>query len=133
MKLWLWYVIAFKREIQKGKLRPILRFLLDREYRASINRLARLLTRYPRLLTRFETMPLRDIYFSHEVNYPEWVKVLVARMISGTIPPPIAVIHDGTRYVVADGNHRLLAMIMALPPETPVVVRVLYPDEERAA
>lgn len=126
-----WWMASLVREARKRKFKAIMRFFYDRQYRADIKHIADLTTRAP-LTSRFGHLKLHEISFSHAINYPKWVDRLEKELRWETVGAvelqPIKVMYDDSvkRWIVIDGNHRLMAMKRVCPFYAIVPVRILY-------
>ena len=129
-----WWMRSLCREIRKLKFKAIFRYFYDGAYRKDIKHIADLTTRNGKLTSRMGHLKLYEIHFSHSINYPKWVKRLEKELGHDVENPmrwePIKVMWDdakGGRWIVIDGNHRLMAMKRVAPFYSMVPVRVLYP------
>lgn len=127
MKKLQWMALVILQEIKMLKVKSLLRYVYDSEYRADINRLRDLL-HGGNFTSTHKVLRLDEIKFSHNVNYPLWILKLVRQITDGVQLPPIKVIYDQKRdsWIVVDGNHRLMAYRICLRPTDLVSVRILH-------
>ena len=107
-----WTIMVLVQEISMGKWKAILKYFRKKSYKADIDRLCDILSK-GRLTGEKSILYLEDIHSSHEVNYPEWVDVLVERYRKGSEDykrVKVFFLEDQQRWIVIDGNHRLQAL-----------------------
>ena len=121
---WLFMIII--QELFKCKFKAIFKVFYNKTYRNDIYTLCKLLTARP-LTSRPGMLSLKDIHFSHEINYPEWVDYLCFRFDTEgkEALKPLKVLHNGKKWIVVDGNHRLQAAKMTFSGEEKIRVKVL--------
>ena len=121
---------SLRKNVRKGKWKSLLRRFYDAKYRADMNHQWKVTAYYGKLATFHTTIPLEEIFASHDVNYPEWVLQLRAKLRYGRNLPPIKVIWDPIKWqwMCVDGNHRLAAYKIAKDGEFDVPVIMLYPQ-----
>jgi len=128
-----WWMRSLVREVKKGKFKAIFRYFYDTKYRNDIRHICDLTTGQGKLTSRMGHLKLADIHFSHDINYPKWVDRLVKELRweyeHAMKFEPIKVMYDQStsRWVVIDGNHRLMAMKRVLPFYATVPVKILHP------
>lgn len=125
-----WWMRSLCREVRKGKFKAIFRYFYDSTYRTDIKYIADLTTGQGKLTSRMSYLKLNEIHFSHSINYPKWVNRLSEELLRTAEVPPIKVMYDYSKrkWIVIDGNHRLMAMKRVLPFYARVPVKILYPQ-----
>ena len=127
MKKLQWMALVILQEVKMLKVKSLLRYVYDSEYRADINSLCDRL-HGGNFTATLKVLRVDEIRFSHNVNYPLWVMKLVRQITDGERLPAIKVIYDQERdaWIVVDGNHRLMAYKMTLRPNDLIPVRILH-------
>lgn len=126
MKRYKWFLLVIGQELVMLKFKAILRYLYDSNYRKDINLLSQLLSG-GKLSAQLEYLSLDQIDFSHDVTYPLWVMSLIRQLSQGKEFQPIKVILNPqtNKYMVIDGNHRLMAYYLTYSSRAVIQVRVL--------
>lgn len=105
-----WTIMIILQELRMGKFKAVFKYFVKKSYRKDINLLRDILSKGGLKGTK-TNLPLKDIYFSHEINYPKWVEKLERDFIVSEVPyKRIKVFKHEGKYIVIDGNHRLKAM-----------------------
>ena len=105
-----WTLMIILQELLMCKYKAVFKYFVKKSYRKDLNLLRDILSKEP-LTSHKKTINLNMIEFSHEINYPHWVKKLEENIddkVSYIIPPIKVILHEG-KYLVVDGNHRLKA------------------------
>ena len=120
-----WTIMVIIQELMLCKFKAILKYFIKPSYRRDINKLRDILSKAP-LRCHKSTLFLKDINFSHEINYPKWVDKIEDKHIFLNVPfKRIKVFNDKGTWIVIDGNHRLQAMKNCLWEDTLVDVLIL--------
>jgi hypothetical protein len=124
-----WYSMCFTKLIyhdllRKRKVWSKARLFVDANYRNDIVLLFSHLSKR-RFKAQRALMKLKDINFSHDINYPDWVEKLKKKIDKGGNIPDIKVTNIEGKWMVVDGNHRLAAMKEILSEDTKVPVKKL--------
>ena len=126
-------MLVILKELAQKKFKAVFKYYWKKSYRKDIQHLRDILSK-GKLYSKSSTLRLGQIHFSHEINYPGWVNKLENDLL---LDPenyePLKVFmevnHDDLknpyRWIVIDGNHRLMAMKNTFIPETSVLVRKL--------
>lgn len=119
---------SFLRNVRKRKYYSMFRFFWDSKYRSQVNHMVSLVTRGD-VVIGHGCIPLRFIVQSHDINYPEWVKTLETQIRTRGYKSlePIKIIwdHSKDKWLIVDGNHRLVAMKKCLSPTMKIPVLIL--------
>lgn len=128
-----WMILVILKELAQGKFRAVFKYYWKKSYRKDIQHLRDILSK-GKLYSKSSTLRLEQIHFSHEINYPKWVKKLEDDLFYDPenyepIKVFLEVDHTNTKnpykWIVIDGNHRLQAMKNELHPNTRIRVRKL--------
>lgn len=105
-----WLTLVLIKELAQKKFRAVFKYYWKRSYRRDINHLKDILSR-GKLHSKSSFITLGGINFSHEINYPKWVKKLEQDLKQDPNNyEPIKIFLDGDKWIVIDGNHRLQAL-----------------------
>lgn len=105
-----WTLAIIIQELLMCKFRAVIKYYVKPSYRKDINVLRDILSQ-GRMKGSKGYLRLGDIQFSHEINYPLWVEKMEVRMIADPDDyTRIKVIDHNGRWLVVDGNHRLMAL-----------------------
>lgn len=125
LKKFRWSVMIILQELMMCKYRSIIKYYIKPSYRKDINVLRDILSKAP-LKGRKDVLIFNDINFSHEINYPKWVEKLAYNyMVNDINYKRIKVFFHEDKWIVIDGNHRLLAMKETMSPLEQVEVLIL--------
>ena len=128
-----WMILVILKELVQGKYRAIFKYYWKKSYRKDIQHLRDILSK-GKLYSKSSTLKLGQINFSHEINYPKWVEKLKTDLYNDPddyepIKVFLEVDHTNTRnpykWIVIDGNHRLMALKHTFHPDTKIRVRKL--------
>lgn len=129
----IWYVMIFFHELRKGKVKPLLTWLVDPIFRMQVSMLKQDIG-YGGTKQR-AVIPFGMMTPSHQVHYWDWVQELSKRIGQGRRidkenPLTVVEVYEEGALVgwkVIDGNHRYHAMAASgrYQPNTSVVV-LLY-------
>lgn len=113
------------QEMKMCKWKAIFKFFYKWSYHKDIMKLCNILSK-GRLTSKRATLTLRQIHFSHEINYPEWVIKLCEDLAKDKNNYKIIKVfeHKG-KFIVIDGNHRLKALKIVLKPYNRINVLLL--------
>lgn len=126
MRITVWVLMVISQELKMGKYWAVIKFMIKPSYFKSIMFLARNLSKCKYRGVK-SALPLGDVHFSHEINYPKWVKRLETSYSKYGLAtyPPIKVLKIDGKYFVIDGNHRLQALKNTFSNITPISVIML--------
>lgn len=111
-----WTIMIILQELSMCKYKAVLKFYFKKSYRKDIKVLRDILSKGKLKGTKTQ-LPLKDINFSHEINYPSWViKLCEDLKESEDNYKRVKVFYHNGRYIVVDGNHRLKALKLMCDP-----------------
>lgn len=123
-----WTFFTLIRELKLHKFKAIARYFYDGKYRRDVNVIRDELC-WGKLKSFKNEIPLGEIQSSHDINYSDWVIKLTRQLRDDTTgiidKRPIKVYSLDGRWIVIDGNHRLMAMNLIWGRERKVPVQVL--------
>lgn len=105
----LWYLSAAMAELARGKVRPLIAYALDPDFRRDVAALRPLVGWRVGTYTR-RRVRLGDIQPTHKVHYPAHVAELATALWLGCQVRPLTCVKVGRLYHVINGNHRLDAL-----------------------
>lgn len=124
-----WLAIVLIQELLMLKFRAIFKYFVKPTYRKDINRICSVMSKHE-WYSELTELDIQDIHPSHEINYPEWVLEIINRLMIGTASvKPIKVIEIDDRFMVIDGNHRLMAYRFWFGFPYKIQVRLLKPKK----
>lgn len=120
-----WTIMILIQELMMCKYKAVLKFYYKKSYRKDIKLLRDILSKGKLTATKTE-VKLVDINYSHEINYPAWVDKLCKDLQKdNTDYKRIKVFYHEGRYLVIDGNHRLMALKRTVKLNTMIKVLLL--------
>lgn len=119
-----WTILILIQELSMCKFKAVFKYFVKESYRNDINKLRNILSKGKLYSTKTQ-IQLKNIHFSHEINYPEWVEYLQKQILKTGEVKSMKVFHHEGKVIVIDGNHRLKAMKQVLSHETWIDVRLL--------
>ena len=125
-----WRLDKIIKNIKKKKFKAMLRYFYDSQYRDQVNYMVNLV-KQNEVKCIETTVRIGDIKFGHSINYPKWVQILryLIHRDGYLSLDPIKVIIDNScgKYLVVDGNHRLMALKQELISSHKIPVKLLLP------
>lgn len=128
-----WHAKSIIKSFKHKKFKAIFRFFYDSKYRFQIQRLYSLTSDQPLKMVTGQ-LPIYNIKPGHDINYPEWVKILINRIETQgykTLDPVKVIWNESMNsYMIVDGNHRFEALRSTLSKYQTIEVNMLVPKGE---
>lgn len=119
-----WMILIIIQELKMRKYKAIIKYFYRKSYRKDINFLKDILSK-GKLSSTKSIMRLGSIHYSHEINYPEWVRKIEDDLMEDSENyHRIKVYQHEGKMLVIDGNHRLKALNNLFPSNK--LVKVLH-------